>query len=84
MNPPDSGRGSAGAGELDEVLFEFSAVGNSVKVCAIDPDTMVEATIIGPVTAGESALRQAALQKLRYVLTKRRLETDANGRRRYA
>jgi hypothetical protein len=29
------------------VLFEFFAVGNSVKVCAIDSVAMVEAVILG-------------------------------------
>ena len=76
MNPGDPRHGSAQPTELREVLFEFSAVGNSVKVCAIDPDTMVEATIFGPVNADESALKHAALQKLRYVLAKKRSAAD--------
>jgi len=71
MNSTGSGRGSAKPAELREVLFEFSAVGNSVKVCAIDPVTLVEATIFGPVGADEPALKHAALQKLRYVLAKK-------------
>lgn len=50
------------------ILFEFSAIGNSVKVSAVDPISMREVSIIGPVTAGEEALKRAALQKLRYVL----------------
>jgi hypothetical protein len=60
-----------GRADLDEVLFEFSAVGNSVKVCAVDPVSMAEATIFGPVGAGEEALKQAALRKLEYVLAKK-------------
>jgi len=56
--------------ELREVLFEFSAVGNTVRVCAVDPDSMIEATVLGPVSAGEQALKHAALQKLRYLLNK--------------
>jgi phosphoheptose isomerase len=66
-----------------EVLFEFSAIGNSVKVCAIDPVTMREVSIIGPVTAGEEALKRAALQKLNYVLDGPRLVT-VDGRRQEA
>ena len=62
-------------------MFEFVAVGNSVKVCAVDTDTLVEATIIGPVSAGEHALKQAALQKLRYVLAKKRAETTTQTKR---
>jgi len=69
---------------LNEVLFEFSAVGNSVKVCAVDTDSLVEATIIGPVSAGERALMHAALQKLRYVLKKQRLENNQPVKQLYA
>jgi hypothetical protein len=75
---PETGWGAGQPVRLGEVLFEFSAVGNSVKVCAVDTDTLVEATIFGPVSAGEAALRHAALQKLRYVLKKKQAETDAN------
>ena len=35
-----------------DMIFEFSAVGNSVKVCAIDPQTGLEVSIVGPVNAG--------------------------------
>ena len=55
---------------LGEVIFEFSAVGNSVKVCAVDPRTGTEVAIVGPLNAGESALRKAAMAKLSYVLEK--------------
>ena len=70
MIPTRSGRGAAKSADSGEVLFEFSAVGNSVKVCAIDPVTMVEAVILGPAGTDEATLRQAAIQKLRYVLAK--------------
>ena len=62
------------------VLFEFSAIGNSVKVSAVDPVTLREVSIIGPVTAGEEALKRAALQKLHYVLDRPQL-VAVNGRR---
>lgn len=54
-----------------DVIFEFSAVGNSVKVCAIDARSGLEVSIVGPVNAGESALRKAAYDKLEYMLEKR-------------
>jgi hypothetical protein len=63
-----------------EVIFEFSAIGNSVKVCAVDTATMREVSIIGPVKAGEDALKQAALRKLRYVLGGPRLVALDGGR----
>ncbi len=81
---PSSGRNAAGAAKLSEVLFEFSAVGNAVKVCAVDTDTLIEATIFGPVRAGEQALKHAALQKLRYVLAKKRSDTETQNKRNYA
>jgi hypothetical protein len=56
---------------LGNMIFEFSAVGNAVKVCAIDPDTGLEVSIVGPVNAGEEALRRTAMSKLRYMLDKR-------------
>jgi S-adenosylhomocysteine hydrolase len=55
----------------DGVLIEFQRVGATVKVTAIDPITLVEATIVGPASAGEAALKKAALDKLRYVLNRR-------------
>ncbi len=51
-----------------EVLFEFRKIGNSVKVSAIDPQTNTEISIVGPATAGEYALKMAAIRKLQYVL----------------
>lgn len=54
----------------ENVIFEFSAVGNAVKVCAVDPRSGLEVSIVGPVTAGEEALRRTAMSKLRYILEK--------------
>ena len=79
-----AGGGLAATETLNEVLFEFSAVGNSVKVCAVDTDSHVEATILSPVTAGEQALKHAALQKLRYVLAKKRYQEDPRSKKPYA
>ena len=57
---------------LDEVIFEFLQHGNTVKVTALDPDSLVEVSIVGPANAGQAALKAAALNKLKYVLAKRR------------
>ena len=54
-----------------EIILEFQHVGNSVKVTAIDPETLVEVSIVGSPSAGEEALKQTALRKLEYVLAKR-------------
>lgn len=57
--------------EHGDVIFEFSAIGNSVKVCAVDSRSGTEVSIVGPVNAGEVALRKNAMAKLRYVLEKK-------------
>ena len=54
-----------------EVLIEFHQVGNAVKVSAIDPETLVEVSIVGAPGHGRSALEAAAIRKLEYVLEKR-------------
>jgi hypothetical protein len=54
-----------------EVILEFHSVGNAVKVTAIDPETLVEVSIMGPLSAGEEALKRVALRKLEYMLAKR-------------
>jgi Domain of unknown function (DUF6898) len=57
-----------------EVLLEFHRVGAVVKVTAVDPVSLTEVCISGPASAGQSALGQAAIRKLRYVLTRRAAE----------
>ncbi len=56
----------------DEILIEFQQIGNSVKVAAIDPETLIEVSIVGPPSAGEEALTLAAVRKLVWVLEKNR------------
>lgn len=51
------------------VIFEFTTIGNSVKVTAIDAETLVEVSIVGPARAPQAHLRAAAVSKLNYVLT---------------
>ncbi len=60
------------AAEDDEgdYIVEFRVVGNAVKVSAVDPATLTEVSIVGPVTAGRAELEQAAVRKLKYVLAK--------------
>ncbi len=56
----------------NEVLIEIQQIGNAVKVAAIDPETLIEVSIVGPPSAGEGALTRAAVRKLAYVLEKNR------------
>jgi hypothetical protein len=48
-----------------EVYFEFVAIGNVVKVTAIDSLTGTEVSAMGPASAAQSDLQQLALQKLK-------------------
>jgi hypothetical protein len=48
-----------------EVSFEFTAIGNVVKVTAIDSLTGTEVSAMGPVSASQADLQQLALQKLK-------------------
>ena len=54
-----------------EVIFEFYRLGNSVKVSAVDTESMTEVSVVGPATASEVTLRNNALRKLEYVLARR-------------
>ena len=47
------------------VYFEFTPIGISVKVAAIDAATGIEVSVIGPARASQADLQQLALQKLK-------------------
>jgi hypothetical protein len=57
-----------------EVLFELVRVGGSVKASAVDTETGVEVSIVGPASVGAAQLKAVALKKLNYVLEKRAQE----------
>jgi len=54
-----------------EIYVEFIVLGNSVKATAIDPETGLEASIVGPASAPRSLLAENARKKLDYVKTKK-------------
>ena len=54
-----------------EVYFEFTAIGNAVKVTAIDSVTGIEVSAMGPASAAQADLQQLALQKLKLRLNAR-------------
>ena len=62
---------------LNEVIIEFQQIGNAVKVTAVDPESQIEVSIVGPPGAGEETLKRTAIRKLEYVLNKRRTEGAA-------
>jgi hypothetical protein len=49
----------------NEVYFEFTAIGASVKVVAIDALTGTEVSVTGPSNAAQADLERLALRKLR-------------------
>jgi hypothetical protein len=52
------------AGGDREVYFEFTAIGHTVKVTAIDSVTGIEVSTMGPASASQADLKQLALAKL--------------------
>ena len=54
-----------------EIYVEFVVLGNTVKATAIDPDTGEEASVIGPASAAQSTMAEAARRKLEYVQNKK-------------
>jgi len=59
-------------------LIEFQPVGGSVRVCAIDPQTGVEVTIVGSPSVSRRELSTLAVRKLEYVLKRGEGDGDAD------
>jgi hypothetical protein len=55
----------------DDIIIEFNRIGAYVKVTAIDPVSMIEATIVGAATTSPEVLKHTAVQKLIFLLAKR-------------
>jgi len=58
-------------GLAKEIYVEFVVLGNTVKATAIDPETGEEASVIGPASAAQATMAEAARRKLEYVLKKK-------------
>ena len=54
-----------------EIFVEFVILGNSLKATAIDPESGLEATVIGPANAPQSTMAQAARRKLEFMAAKK-------------
>ena len=67
------------SGQKCSYLVEFQAIGNAVKVSALDPATLLEVSILGPTTATETELSRLAVQNLEYMLQKRAAQLDGRG-----
>jgi len=61
---------SLAGSEIREVLFELTAIGNAVKVSAIDPDTNIEVSIVGSARMSPFSLKMNALRKLKIAVRK--------------
>jgi hypothetical protein len=56
----------------DEILIEFVVLGNAIKATAIHSASGIEASIVGPANAARAALAQGAVNKLKYLLEKKK------------
>lgn len=56
--------------EADNYIIEFTRIGTTVKVTAIDPRTMTEVSIVGGARYSQDFLTRRAVKKLEYVLSK--------------
>ncbi len=68
MQHPDSYKNLYG---FSEILFEYNPQGMYLGVCAIDPETLLEATIIAPKTIELQQAKRMAARKLRMVVDKK-------------
>lgn len=55
-------------------LIEYIPSGAYVKVCAVDPVTREEVSIVGDARSGAKRLSQEAVKKLQYVLRRKMAE----------
>ncbi len=55
-----------------EVIFEFQTMGKSVRVTALHTPTFTEISVITPSHLSRKEMEQVALQKLKYVLEKKK------------
>ncbi|MDZ4381904.1 MAG: hypothetical protein U0942_11240 [Parvibaculum sp.] len=84
--PPDrdgdspSREGQGESGERREVIFEYVPIGSSVKVTAVDVASGLEVSVVGPSIAAPRELERVAVQKLRYMLEKKKNEGAARGK----
>jgi hypothetical protein len=56
----------------DNYIIEFTQIGASIKVTAVDPRTMTEVSIVGGTQYSQDFLSRQAIKKLEYVLAKKR------------
>lgn len=55
---------------MSEILFEYIRQGAYVKVTAIEPQTMIEASVVVPANLTQEQMQIQALRRLKYVMEK--------------
>ena len=58
----------------DRYIIEFITMGKSVKITAIDPDTLTEVCVIAPTSLPKKEMAELAVRKLHYMLQKKECE----------
>jgi hypothetical protein len=58
--------------ESGEYIVEFTVHKNAVKVTAVDPETMLEVSIVGSTKASKKQLSDLAIRKLKYMQRKKK------------
>jgi len=56
---------------MSDILFEMTAIGNSVKVTAIEAATGLEAVVIVPTSTSKEQMKKMAMNKLLYMKKKK-------------
>lgn len=62
--------------EADNYIIEFTQIGASVKVTAVDPRTMTEVSIVGGTQYSQEFLTRQVVRKLEFMLAKRLKESE--------
>ena len=61
---------SADKNDNEGYIVEYIALGDSVKVTAMDPGTLQEVSIVGSPKVSRRELAELAIRKLQYVMNK--------------
>jgi hypothetical protein len=58
--------------EQREILLEYTRIGNSVRVVAVDAETGTEVTFQAPLHTSSAEMQRTAVSKLKYVMGKQK------------
>lgn len=58
----------------DNYIIEFTQIGGSVKVTAVDPKTLTEVSIVGAAQYSQEFLTRQVVKKLEFMLAKKAAE----------